>query len=222
MPLKHGIGVRPPARQHQFYLSNMKKQIVVIGGGNTFKNYEEYISYLKDIKLNFSKLKVRRWKETLGENLGNDFEVLNIRMPNTFNAKYKEWKIYFEKLLPFLKNNIIFVGHSLGGIFLAKYLSENDFPKKIKGVLLVSAPYDKIDSKYTLGDFELPKKLDKLQRQCEKIFLYHSKDDSIVSFVNLGKYKKALPQAKTTTFKNRKHFDQTNFPELAKDIKSLK
>jgi hypothetical protein len=193
----------------------MQKQIVVIGGGDTFKTYKEYISYLKNIKLDFKKLKIKRWKETLDEKLGDNFEVLNMKMPNSANAKYNEWKIMFKKSLPFLKNSVILLGHSLGGIFLAKYLSENKFPRRIKATFLVSAPY------YTLGDFKLPKKLDKFQKQGGKIFLYHSKNDPVVPFVDLGKYGKALPEAKISVFKNRKHFDQTKFPELVRDIKNL-
>ena len=199
----------------------MKKQIVVIGGGDTFKTYKEYISYLKNIKFDFKKLKIKRWKETLDEKLGDNFEVLSMKMPNNANAKYNEWKIMFKKLLPFLKDNVILLGHSLGGIFLAKYLSENKFPKKIKATFLVSAPFDEEDRDYSLGDFKLPKNLDKLRQQGGKIFLYHSKNDPVVPFADSGKYKKALPGAKATIFKNRKHFDQTKFPELVKDIKSL-
>jgi len=199
----------------------MKKQIVVIGGGDTFKTYKEYISYLKNIKFDFRKLKIKRWKENLSEDIGNNFDVLSTKMPNAANAKFKEWKIMFDKLLPFLKDNVILLGHSLGGIFLAKYLSENKFPKKIKATFLVSAPHDKKDTEYTLGDFKLPKKLVRFQKQGGKIFLYHSKDDPIVPFADLEKYRKALPEAKISVFKNRKHFDQTKFPELIRDIKNL-
>jgi len=200
----------------------MKQQLVVIGGGDTFRRYKEYISYLKNIKFNLKGLKAKRWKEALPKILSPKLDVLAMRMPNPANAKYKEWKIMFDKLLPFLKNNVILLGHSLGGIFLAKYLSENKFPKKIKATFLVSAPFDAKDADYTLGDFKLPRKLNKLQTQGGQIFLYHSKDDKIVPFADLEKYKNSLPEAKITAFKDRGHFDQINFPELIKDIKSLK
>ncbi len=199
----------------------MKQQLVTIGGGDTFRNYKEYISYLQNIKFDFGKLKTKRWKETLPEILGPGFDVLAMRMPNSANAKYKEWKIMFDKLLPFLKDGVILLGHSLGGIFLAKYLSENKFPKKIKATFLVSAPFDAKDADYTLGDFKLPQKLDKFQRQGGKIFLYHGRDDKVVPFADLGKYKNSLPGAKANVLKDRGHFDQAKFPELLKDIKSL-
>jgi len=199
----------------------MKQQIVVIGGGDTFRTYKEYISYLKNKKLDLNKLKSKRWKENLAEDLGKNFEVIALRMPNTANARYIEWRIIFNKLLPFLKNNVILLGHSLGGTFLAKYLSENKFPKRIKATFLVSAPFDAKDADYTLGDFKLPKNLDKLKKQGGKIFLYHSKNDEVVPFADLEKYRKNLPIAKILVFKNKGHFDQPKFLKLVQDIKNL-
>ena len=63
-------------------------------------------------------------------------------MPLQDNAKYEEWKILFERYIPHLKDNVILMGNSLGGIFLAKYLSENKFPKKILSTYLTCPPFD--------------------------------------------------------------------------------
>lgn len=136
------------------------------------------------------------------------------------NAKYNEWSILFKKIAPLLKNNVILIGHSLGAIFLAKYLSENKFPKKILATLLISAPYDN-NLNESLGDFKLSKNLNRLSKQGGKIFLYQSRDDQVVPYNHVKKYKKALPNAIVREFKNRGHFNQTKFPELVKDIKSL-
>jgi predicted alpha/beta hydrolase family esterase len=35
-------------------------------------------------------------------------------MPNRHFADYKAWKIMFEKIFSYLKDEVIFVGHSLG------------------------------------------------------------------------------------------------------------
>jgi predicted alpha/beta hydrolase family esterase len=193
---------------------NMKKQVVIIRGGATFKTYKQYIVFLKRYEFDLKSLNVKGWKETLDKKLGMNFVVIYPKMPNPMNAKYKEWKIIFEKLLPFLRNNVILLGHSLGAAFLAKYLSENKFPRKIKATFLIAAPYGEIN-------FVLPKTLKKLQKQGGKIFIYYSKDDKVVPFSDFKKYKKALPEAKTVIFKNRGHFNQTSFPELVKNIKSL-
>ena len=48
----------------------MNQQIVVIHGGTTFGTYKDYISYLKNRKINLDKLKAKRdWKNTLEEKL---------------------------------------------------------------------------------------------------------------------------------------------------------
>ncbi len=201
----------------------MKKQIIVIHGGDTFNNYQEYVKFLKDWKIDFKDMQTKRvdWKDNLANKLGVSFEVIAPRMPNKLNAKYLEWKIWFEKFLPHLNREVILLGHSLGGIFLVKYLSENILPKKISGLFLVAAPFDEKDSEYPLGSFKLKLNLSKISKQVRKIFIYQSKDDPVVPFADFGKYRKALPSAVFKMFENRRHFNQENFPELLKDIKSL-
>lgn len=192
----------------------MKQQVVVIHGGHAFNTYKEYLAFLKSYKIDINRLKTKRWKENLAEGLGKNFDVILLKMPNPMNAKYNEWKIMLERLFPFLSGSPILLGHSLGGIFLAKYLSENKFPKKILATFLVAAPYHR-------GDFILSKNLNKLRKQGGKIFLYHSKDDSIVPFSDSEKYKRFIPEAETVIFKNWRHFDQTEFPEIIRRIKSI-
>jgi len=199
----------------------MKKQVVVIHGGDTFETYDEYVAFLKSFLIESVDYFNRwRWKDSLQEKLGDDFEVIAPKMPNKWNAKYSEWKIWFDKLVPFLNDNVIFVGHSLGGIFLAKYLSENKFPKIIKATFLVAAPYDAVDSEYTLADFVLLNDLKLFQKQGGRIFLFQSKDDPVVPFADLEKYKKQLPTAECVVFEDRGHFGQEEFPELVEMIKS--
>jgi len=198
----------------------MKKQIVVIHGGDTFETQEEYLKFLHNYEINIERYKtgVDDWKPWLREVLEDEYEVILPTMPNKTNASFEEWKIWFEKFIPFLNDDVILIGHSLGGSFLAKYLSENKFPKKIKAVHLVGAVYDKDSEGYSLLSFTPPIVLD---FQTEKIYLYHSKDDPVVPFSALEKYKQALPMAKTRVFEDRKHLNQPKFPELLEDIKSL-
>lgn len=203
----------------------MKKQVVVIHGGTSFKSYRDYLSYLKTKEIDIGRLRPKRdWKSALPLKLGKKYDVLLPRMPNSTNARYGEWKIWFENVAKVLGEEVIFVGHSLGGIFLAKYLSENIFPKKIKAAILVAAPFEDTkdsEDKESLADFKLPKSLKNFADQCDKIYLLHSQDDPVVPFSHLKKYKKALPKAKTFIFKNRGHFNQEQFPEIVKIIKSL-
>ena len=199
----------------------MKKQIIIIHGGDTFDTYKQYISFLKSFKIDFEKMMSEGWKDTLGKKLGKRFEVVLLKMPNAFNAKYLEWKIWFEKMTPFFESKVVLVGHSLGGIFLAKYLSENKFSKEILATFLIAAPYNDKDSDYSLADFKLKKDLSLLQNQSGKLFIYQSKDDDTVPFVDFEKYKEALPNASFREFNNKGHFRQKNFPEIIREIRRV-
>lgn len=199
----------------------MPQQIFIIHGGDAFDTYEQYVAYLKSKKVTLEKLRSRRgWKDTLGKALGTRAEVFNPRMPNANNAKYAEWKLWFEKIIPLMKPGVILIGHSLGGIFLAKYLSEETFPKKIKATFLVAAPFNSA-TQHPLADFNLSGSLEKFERQGGKIFLYHSTGDKIVPFSNVKMYRAGLPSATLRAFSGRGHFLEERFPELEKDVKSL-
>jgi predicted alpha/beta hydrolase family esterase len=108
-----------------------------------------------------------------------------------------------------------------GGIFLAKYLSENPFSKKISGIFLVSASSTSKSPKESLADFILPKDMSRLADYGEKVHLYYSTDDKLVHLAEFKKYVKALPKAHARLFKDRGHFSGKTFPELVKDIKAL-
>lgn len=198
----------------------MKKQVVVIGGGTSFDSYKDYLNYLKTKKVDAEYFKSHRdWKDTLGEHLGKNYEVFSVTMPNKTNARYREWKIWFERVVPFLKNDVILIGHSLGAIFLAKYLSITAFPKKIKATILVAAPFDSEGVNEPLSEFKPPKSLARFAKQGGKIFIIHSKDDPVIEFSQSNKYKKILPEAKILPFKNRGHFNAKTFPEIVKLIR---
>lgn len=205
----------------------MSQQVVVIHGGDSFQTYEEYLADLRSKEIdnpNFTyevELGLQDWKSNLAKALGPDFKVIAPRMPNAQNAKYLEWKIWFEKFIPFLHDGAIFVGHSLGGIFLAKYLAEEIFPLKMRATFLIAAPYNTAKEN-SLGDFVLPTGLlDQLTQQGGEIFLYHSKDDQVVPFADVEKYKTVLPDAAVRVFADRQHFNQATLPRLVEDINSV-
>ncbi len=196
----------------------MKRQVVVIHGADTYDTYEEYLKSLREFKIDLDYFRKKKWKKCLQQKLGDDFDVILPEMPNSFNAKYVEWKIWFDKIAPLLDDGVVLLGHSQGGIFLAKYLSENDMPNKISATLLVAPPFDDADSEYSIADFDLPESLDKLAKQGGRIVIYHSKDDPVVPFKDLAKYQKALPSAEAKVFEDRGHFNQEEFPEILADI----
>ena len=196
----------------------MNQQILVIHGGDVFETREHFLAHLQSTELDLGRAMFKGWKQSLPEFLGEGFEVIQPSMPNKQNAHYDEWKIWFEKYLPFLRDDVILIGHSLGGTFLAKYLSENDFPKKIRATLLVAAVFDL--SRHTLADFALELPLTKLEQQAGEIYLFQSKDDEVVLYENVELYVQQLPNAKLISFEDRGHFHQEVFPELVDVIKT--
>jgi predicted alpha/beta hydrolase family esterase len=203
----------------------MRRQVLYIHGGDSFGKYEDFLQDLhtKTVRDPFGLEKGGIWAENLRESL-NDFELLMPRMPNSQNAKYEEWKIWFERYFEFLHDDAILIGWSLGGMFLAKYLSEEKFPFKIKAVYLLGAPSGEFtdESGNDCASFKFSmENLANLTRQVEEVNVWHSEDDFVVPFGELELYKKSLPEAKVMTFSDKNHFLIPEFPELINSIKSL-
>ena len=198
----------------------MKQQVFVIHGGTAFDTYEEYFNYLQNKEVSLEKLLGRDWKMNLQDNLGSDYEVFLPKMPNSQNAIYKEWCVWFEKFLPLLDDRVIFVGHSLGAVFLAKYLSENTVTKKVKATLLVAPPFG-TDEGRVLPQFSIVTSLEKLGAQGGKVIIFHSKDDPVVDFSELKEYQDRLLSLESKVFEDRGHFNMEKFPEIIEDIKKL-
>jgi predicted alpha/beta hydrolase family esterase len=195
----------------------MQKQIVVIHGGDSYETREKFLDMLKNWKVTKeSFLPKADWKSFLQKDLGDGYEILSPRMPNKQNAKYDEWKIWFEKMLPFITDRVILIGHSMGGLFLAKYLSENKSLKKISALFLVAPPYRDTED---IANFPITDDLQKVWEQCQNIHIFQSEDDPLVPMSEAGEYQKAWPGAKMDIFADRGHFNQEDFPELVEEIK---
>ncbi len=197
-----------------------KTQILYIHGGMTFKNRKGYLAWLKNRSITLEKKK--RWAvDYLDEKLRKKFEIIRPTMPLRENAIYEDWKIHFEKFLPYIKNNVILIGGSLGGIFLAKYLSENKFPKKILSTYLVCPPFD--DTCFTedlVGGFELKKDLSLLEKNSKNLTLMFSEDDDSIPVEHAEKYRSKLKNAKIIIYKSKNgHFNISTFPEIVQMIK---
>jgi predicted alpha/beta hydrolase family esterase len=197
-----------------------KTQIFIIHGGMTFKSRKDYLNYLTTREISIEG-KTYWTDDYLKSKLGKDFEIIKPRMPLQDNAKYKEWKIHFERFFPYLRDNIILIGSSLGGIFLAKYLSENKFPKKILSAYFVCPPFDNsIPTEDLVGGFRLKSDLSLIEKNSKNLKLLFSKDDDIVPISHSEKYRRKLPSAKIIIYNSKNgHFDITEFSEIVRMIK---
>ena len=187
----------------------------------TCVSQKDYLHFLKTREISIEK-KARWYDDYLDKELGKNFKIIRPRMPLQDNAKYQDWKIHFERFFPYLKDNIILIGVSLGGIFLAKYLSEHKFPKKISATFLICPPFDDtLNMERLAGGFKLKSNLSLLQKNSKNIYLMFSRDDDIVPISQSEKYKAKLKNAKIIIYKNKNgHFKVSKFSELIKMIKN--
>jgi len=194
------------------------KQIIFIHGGMTFKTKEEYINYLKTREIILDK---KSWHGEFLKTSLPDYQIIKPRMPLSDNSHYEEWKIHFERYFEFIEDEVILIGGSLGGIFLAKYLSENKFPKKIKHTYLVCPPYDDtLSGEDLVGGFTL--KDDLSQLDSENLTLLFSKNDDVVPVSHADKYKEKLKKAKIIVYEDKNgHFQVEEFPEIITLIMEL-
>ncbi len=197
-----------------------KQQVLIIHGGTSYKDREDFLEGLRQKQVNLEWIVAQNdWKDYLPENLGEDFVVYAPSMPNKQNAQYEEWKIMFEKIFTLLDENPILIGHSLGGIFLAKYLSENTVAKKIKKTFLVAAPlYDDLEGE-GLYSFAHTGDLQGLHKQGGEIYIYHSEDDYVVPCSHGAGYHEALPGSILRSLKDLGHLKVPHIPGLIEDIK---
>jgi uncharacterized protein len=202
----------------------MKKnpQIFIIHGGMTFKNRKDYLRFLKTRKVSTAK-RIHWQGDYLNKKLGKDFEIIQPRMPLQDNAQYEDWKIYFERFISLLRPNVILIGTSLGGIFLAQYLSQNKFPKKISHTYLVCPPFDDTCiGEDLVGGFGFNKKSDLslLEKNSKNLTLMFSKDDDCVPVDHAKKYRDKLKKAQIIIYESKNgHFNVPEFPEIIKMIR---
>ncbi len=178
------------------------KQVLFIQGGGEG-------AYKADAKLTAS----------LRAALGTEYEVRYPKMPHEESPEYDVWKAQISKELAALTGSVILVGHSLGGSFLLKYLSEEKVAVPIAGIFLIATPYWGAED-WQVDEYTLPERF--AAKLPPAIFLYHSRDDEIVPFAHLAMYAEKLPQATIREFDGRAHQFNNDLSEVGADIAGLK
>lgn len=132
----------------------------------------------------------------------------SLEFPRPYDPIYADWVSVFEQMK--IDEETTLIGHSCGGGFLLRYLSENKNLKPGKVVLV--APW--IDPKHELStpffDFTIDSKIS--DRIDFHIFL--SLDDFEGCLESFEIIKKALPLAHYHEYTDRGHFDTQEIPEV--------
>lgn len=203
----------------------MKKQVFYIHGGDSYSDHDAFLNDLRArIPRDLPSLpKMPRWTETFRKDLGDDYEVFMPSMPNSQNAVYEEWKIWFERHFDYLKDSVVLIGWSQGGLFLNKYLLQEAFPFSVKALILMAPPFEPVKGEADdCGDFTFDTdSIGLLAEKAQNIVIFHSKDDFVVPYEHALKYKAALPKAELVTFEDKNHFLIAEFPELLQKIRNF-
>lgn len=102
----------------------MRPQILFIHGGGSGAHKED-----------------KRLVASLRKHLGSTSEMRYPQMPKESDPDYRRWRPQIRKELASMKGNVILAGHSLGGSFLLRYLSEEKIETRVAGLFLIATPY---------------------------------------------------------------------------------
>lgn len=200
----------------------MKQQVVFINGAVPKENYDSYNHFLETREYNPYEENFENWNKTLWDYLGDNFEYLRSPSSEVKFADYDAWKIMFEKMFPYLKDDLILATTSLWSTFILKYIGENEFPVRIKKLFFIApAIADTPDEMLGSFSFNLETVYHRISRWTDQIYIYHSKDDPMVPFEQWLELKSYFPEAIFREFDDRGHFyKESELPEIVEDIKS--
>jgi hypothetical protein len=134
-------------------------------------------------------------------------------MPEAYRPDYEKWKGEFERYA--VDEDTTLIGHSTGGGFLLRWLSEN--PVRLKRLVLVAPWLDPKREKTTsFFDFKIDPGL---QARVGELHLFVSTDDEPDILESMEIIRKALPGLTYHEFQNSGHFCLSDlkidrFPEL--------
>jgi hypothetical protein len=184
----------------------MKQQILFIQGGGEG-------AHEVDIQL----------VNSLRKTLGDAYEVDYPKMSKESDPDYRRWKPQIKRELAAAKGKVILIGHSLGGSFLLKYLTEDRTERPIAAIFLIATPYWGGDGWRYEGyeSVALPKDAVSKLPKGMPIFFYHGRNDETVPFAHLALYAEKFPKATIRVLDRRGHQLGNDLSEVAADIESL-
>ena len=201
------------------------RQVLYIHGGEAFSDYNDFLAYLQrreiwDLPGTESSFK---WTAGLVEALGPEYEVFMPKMPNRENARYDEWKLWFERYIPYLKDGAILIGCSLGAMFLTRYFSETTTPFAVSALILMAGAVegDQLDGEDGGDFFAAPERLPTIAQKVDRVIIMHSKDDFVVPFEHGVRLHEAIPGSQFLAFEDKNHFLVEELPELIELLKGL-
>lgn len=147
----------------------------------------------------------------------NGIEAQTPEMPGFYEPNYEKWKEMLDRFTP--DQDTILVGHSCGGGFLIRWLTENNH--KVGHVVLVAPwldPEKIIDPNFF--DFTIDKNI---SAKTKKLTVMYSTDDHPEILTTIDTLKGKLEDVKFMEFEDKGHFvlnslKTEEFPELFEEL----
>jgi len=149
-----------------------------------------------------------------------DIHAVTPEMPNSHMPDYAVWKREFERFD--ITPETILVGHSCGGGFLVRWLSENK-DKKVGKVVLVAPWLDPNRIKGEDNDFFDFKMDAELVSRTKGVTVFNSRDDMESVHTSVKKIMDTISNIKLTEFEGKGHFCLEDmgtdaYPELLEEV----
>ncbi len=134
-------------------------------------------------------------------------------MPVSYDPDYEKWKWMMDQFE--IDKDSVLIGHSCGGGFLVRWLSEN---KKKVGKIILVAPW--LDPEHLIDENFFKFDIDpELASRVESLTIMYSLDDEEDILQSIEMIKKSIPGVRSVEFKDKGHFvlesmHTTEFPEL--------
>ncbi len=158
--------------------------------------------------------------ESLGRELGPEYQIRYPHMPNGADPKYARWKAALKKEFGRLDDGAILVGHSIGGTILINTVVEEPPDLALSGIFLLAAPFVG-ESGWPSEDIKPMSGLGKRLPAQTPVYVYHGSEDETAPFEHVGLYARAIPQAVVRRLAGRDHQLNNDMSEVAADIRRL-
>ena len=118
-----------------------------------------------------------------------------------------------------IRNNDIFLGHSLGGLLILQFLEATEMKETPRGIVLVGSPW-KVAKPELRSLFMADLDSDVLMWKAREFVVVHSKDDKLVPYEHGKKLSEAL-RARLVTSEADDHFMGEQYPILLKTVEEM-
>jgi predicted alpha/beta hydrolase family esterase len=161
-----------------------------------------------------------QWLPWLQKQLGmKGWNAQTPEMPDAYEPNYEKWKLVFEQF--YVDENTTLIGHSCGGGFLVRWLSESK--KKVGKVILVAPWMDpEHEERELVGDF-FDFEIDlTLSDRTSEVIVFVSNDDE-KTILDTVEALKTIKNIQIKQFSDKGHFTlgdmgTNEFPELLEEI----